>query len=180
MAYTCDLGRGLLLYIEEQGRQTLVTLANISPGQQQSQSSSFETGGWLLSPTLFGTPDGLFVRIQGTEGQFTIQLQGSAMILLTDAPSLNDAEVLPLVQQDGVNQMPSMTKMEPMEPMKPMRMEPMEMRMGNMEMRMGTPTVRSEAAAGAAVRFCPNCGNRVELSDRFCSQCGNHLAPVSI
>lgn len=176
MAYTCDLGGGLRLYVEEQGRQTILTLATISAGQQQSQSSSFETGGWVLAPTLFRTPEGLFVRIQGTEGQFAIQLQGNATILLTETPSLTGAEVLPLEQQDAsVSQMPPMSGMKPMEPMKPMRMEPMEMRMGNMEMRMGTPTVRSEATATGASRFCPNCGNGVDLSDRFCSQCGNRI-----
>ena len=160
MVYTCNLDNNRQLYIENQGVQTVIALSSTSPNQQQSQRSSFETGNWILPPSLFRTSSGLVVRIEAQQGQYFIQVQASGMSILTTAPSLIDAEVLPL-QRATAQTAP---KFQPMPPMTPMA--PMQMRMGNMEMQMGKPLGR---------RFCSQCGHGVEPSDRFCPQCGHQL-----
>lgn len=193
-AYTCNLAQGQQVYIENQGSQTLITLVSSGSGQQQSQGNSFETGNWRTPPTVFRTASGVVLRIEAEQGQHFIQMQANGMIRLDAAPSLSDAEVLPLRKEETESasrqsSMPDMQPMKPMKPMKPMppmqiddmqmQMEPMAMRMGNMEMRMGE-TLRTETAPKqrqSTRNFCPQCGSKVEESDRFCSQCGNSLAP---
>ena len=41
MAYTANLGSHQQITIANQGKQTLISLLSSTPGQQQSQSSSF-------------------------------------------------------------------------------------------------------------------------------------------
>lgn len=185
MAYIGNLGTGQQLYIENQGTQTRVTLTSSSTGQQQSQSSSFETGNWSVPPTLFRTPAGFILRIESTKGQCFVQIQANGLSTMPSAPPLAHADTISLEQvadastssQQSMQFTPLMEPMKPMEPLPPlkmgdmeMRMNPMEMRMGNMELRMGE---QSPTQSGQS--FCTECGHPVKPGDRFCASCGHRL-----
>ena len=176
--YRGDLGGGQQVFVAAQGTQTVVTLMGGGPGQQQSQSSGFDTGEWLAPPVLFRTGGGLVLRIETARGHSFIRLQSSGMHLLDAAPSLTGANVLPL-QPSEEAAAPSFRPMEPLKPMEPMKpMKPMEMRMGNMHMRMGGSEAKPEAAPAAEKRFCTQCGKPAGPADRFCGRCGSRLTPL--
>ena len=177
MAYTANLNANQQLTIENRDIQTSIALISSSPGQQQSQSSSVTTGHWTKPPQLFKTLSGFILEIESDRGQYFIQIQASGIQTLATAPLLNNAQQLKLqeIHQTATSQ----TKMEfePMTPMKPMEMgnmsmsmNPMSMRMGNMSMQMG-----KEVKSTSARRFCTQCGQEVEASDRFCGSCGHQL-----
>ncbi len=194
MIYLANLGANQQLYIENQGSQTLMTLVSSSRGQQQSQSSSFATGSWTAPPTLFRSDGNFLLRIDSTGGQHFVQLQASGFNSLKTAPSLINADVMPLQQvsetatssQSSVQFKP-IEPMKPMEPMEPMKLgnmsmstNPMEMRMGNMQMRMGEASEsksqsKSTSKSKSTQRFCTECGNQVKAGDRFCGNCGHKL-----
>jgi hypothetical protein len=48
-----------------------------------------------------------------------------------------------------------------------MNINPMEMRMGNMLMSMGSSSASTSTASTKKKRFCPQCGEAVNQSDRF-------------
>lgn len=174
MAYTGSLTTGEQLHVENQGTQTVVTLFKGGSNQQQSQGSSFETGKWLQPPTLFRTQATVVLGIEADRGQFFIQLQAGSLGILSSAPSLMGAEILPL-QHAADSSSTNMPSMRPMEPLQmgnmQMSMNPMQMRMGDMQMQMG----KTESTSSSD-HFCPQCGGAVKSSDRFCSKCGNRLA----
>ena len=190
-AYTCDIDKNQHIYIENQDSRTVITLVSGGQGKQQSQGNSFETGNWRVPPTVFRTASGVVLRVEAERNQHFIQVQGNGMTRLDAAPSLSDADVLPLhkVEAEEVSRysMPDMQPMQPMKPMKPMppmqiddmqmQMEPMTMRMGNMEMRMGEPLrIETQPEQRQKTRnFCTQCGSKLGVSDRFCSQCGNRI-----
>ena len=185
MIYLCDLGANQQLFIENQGSQTVVTLASSSRGQQQSQSSRFETGSWTEPPTLFRIDGNFLLRIESVGRQHFIQLQANGFNLLQTTPSFVNADVMPLQQvsettttsQSSVQFKP-MPPMPPMPPMKlgdmSMEFNPMEMRMGNMHMRMGEDS-EPESPVNSTQRFCTKCGNSVKPDDSFCAHCGHKL-----
>ncbi|GET36542.1 zinc ribbon domain-containing protein [Microseira wollei] len=174
MPYVCELGRGQRVYLDNQGTQTIVTTASSSPGQQQQSSSSFTTGSWTAPPEIFQIPNGVTVKVETEAGSRFIQIQGNSISTTAFAPSFTSSQQLQIQQVDSTSAS-SMPPMQPMQPMKPIEpMKPMEMRMGNMEMRMGSSRSVSESTPGER-RFCPQCGSKVESSDRFCSSCGHRL-----
>lgn len=196
MAYTCELGSGQRLYLDNVGEQTAVTLASSSAGQQQQSGSQFTTGVWTATPELFRTPQGVVIKLTTAQGTQHLQLQGSQLGMMSQSPALGNAQQMPIstgVAMPG-SSMPSMapmtpmqpmTPMEPMQPMQPMKMgdmemnaNPMQMRMGNMEMQMGSAAASGSASgsttAGKA-KFCSQCGTPVKPSDRFCANCGHQL-----
>ena len=61
MAYVATLGNSRLA-IALQGTQTNITLMSSSPRQQQSQSSSFNTGKWLDRPKLRSVGQGAVLQ----------------------------------------------------------------------------------------------------------------------
>jgi hypothetical protein len=196
MAYVCDMGVGRRLYLDNQAGQTIITIANTAPGQQQQASSSFQTGPWTATPEVYLTSDGAVVKLQTARGANYIRLQGNS-IGVSEALSLNDLQQLQMQQTSGfvtpsmpamqpIESMPPMQPMEPMKPMEPMppmtmgdmhmSMNPMEMRMGNMDMRMGDSTAQAPTGvAPATKRFCSQCGTAVKPDDRFCTSCGHRL-----
>lgn len=188
-AYRCDLNRGQQIYFENQGTQTTIRLLSTGIGQQQSTSSSFETGKWHVPPTVYRTEAGFIIQIKAEQGQRFIQVQAHTMSVLNASPSLSGADSLPIQQVETATGTQSNSTIPPMEPMKPMEpiktgnmqmnTRPMEMRMGNMEMRMGEPLkLNTPSAPKQSVKnFCPQCGSKVEAGDRFCSNCGNRLVP---
>ncbi|MGI0493152.1 zinc ribbon domain-containing protein [Alkalinema pantanalense CENA528] len=110
----------------------------------------------------------------------------------------------PIPEMQPMKSMPGMQPMQPMQPMRmgdmQMNSNPMEMRMGNMEMRMGNPTANASVSSASAAsnvsssvsssvastgsssaelnakRFCTQCGNAVQPTDRFCASCGHQLS----
>lgn len=187
VAYVGNLGSGQQVYVENQGTQTIISLMSSSSGQQQNQSTSFQTGTWVKQPTLFRNPAGFILQIEATEGFRFVRLQANAIGILTDTPSLSNVEIVPLQESAAtpgspmqpMQPMQPMKPLEPLKPMEPMRMGDMEMRLSpNMEMRMGNMQLRmgsQEETKTATKRFCTQCGNAVSESDRFCSHCGHRL-----
>jgi hypothetical protein len=182
MTYLGNLGTNQQLYLENRGSQTMITLVSSSSGQQQSQSSSLETGSWTAPPSLFRSDGNFVLRIDSVQGQHFIQLQASGFNSLQTAPSLINADVLPLQKiAETATSSQSSVKFQPMEPMKPMNfgdmsigVNPMEMRMGNMYMRMPENS-KLESSSQENQHFCTQCGNLVKTGDRFCAHCGHKL-----
>ncbi|NJP07828.1 MAG: zinc-ribbon domain-containing protein [Chloroflexaceae bacterium] len=204
MAYQCNLGTGQVLFVENRGDQTLVTLVSASGGQQQSQRNSLTTGPWTAPPSVFRTTQGMFLlRVETHQAQHYIQVQSGGMQALQSAPSLVQADSLPLQQvaQQAGTESPAMAPMQPMEPMQPMQpmkpmepmkpMDPMQMQMGDMQMQMNPmrmkmgdmqleaqpaqPAAAKPAAIRSAKRFCTQCGQEVAAEDRFCGNCGHQV-----
>jgi hypothetical protein len=195
MVYNCELESGRQVFIENHNRQTLITMGSSGTGQQQSQRNSFETGEWDHPPTLFKTSDGFVLRVEAEGNRFFFRLEASGTQTLSGAPSLRDADVLPL-QKAAVEKSMNMEPMAPMRPMKPMQpmepmqplnsMKPMEMHMGNMSMRMGKQEqelprrdLEQRGPGRASGRFCTQCGQPADKADRFCGRCGHQLKPIS-
>lgn len=184
MAYVYELGNGRRVYLDNQGTQTVVTIASANPGQQQQSSSGFQTGVWSAPPEATKSGDGAVIKLTTSQGQHFIQIQGSSVSMTGETSGTGSFQQMQ-VSSSAASSMPSMqpmTPMQPMEPMKPMQpmkmgdmqmnMNPMEMRMGNMEMRMGEATSTTTASTR---RFCSQCGTPVKEGDRFCSSCGHRL-----
>ncbi|MEC4982688.1 MAG: zinc ribbon domain-containing protein [Oscillatoria sp. PMC 1068.18] len=180
MAYQGSLGAGQQLTVENHGDRTLITLTSSSVGQQQSQSVSLQTGGWSSPPNLFRVSTGFVLEIITAQNQYFVKIQAQEIITLNTKPSLVNADVMLLEKvadaspMEPIELMSPMSAMKSMKPMKmgdmEMKLKPMEMRMGNMKMEMGKPLeINSER------RFCTQCGQGVQKSDRFCAACGHQL-----
>lgn len=171
MAYTSDLGAGQHLTVKNQGTQTLITLSNSAPGQQQSQRSSFETGTWIMTPILFRTAIGSILQVETNQGKTFVLIQGYQVQILTTPPIMTGADILPLHYEPTDTSIVEAPSMQPMRMGNmEMQMNPMQMRMGDMELRMDSPS-----KASGSKRFCAQCGQAVDAGDRFCSQCGHRL-----
>ena len=182
MAYTVNLSGNQQLMIVNQGTQTLITSISSSPGQQQSQSSSVNTGNWITPPQLYKTASGLILYINGELAQQYVLVQANSISTIA-SPRLDNAVQINLenipdttASVDEIKFEP-MQRMKPMPPMEPMQMgnmsmntNPMSMRMGNMSMTMGKMSKNTSTK-----QFCSQCGAKVKSSDLFCSSCGNKL-----
>lgn len=187
MIYLANLNTNQHLYIENRDNQTIVTLVSGNATQQQSQSSSIETGKWITPPSLFKTENSFLIRIDSVNGQNFIQLQANGFNTLNTIPSLNNVDVLPLQRlsqtQTSSQSSPSFSPMKPLEtmkPMQPMKLNDMSMDINSMEMRMGDMSLKmpqkiSESSSPSHRHFCTKCGNLVKTSDCFCGNCGHKL-----
>ncbi|ACK72989.1 conserved hypothetical protein [Gloeothece citriformis PCC 7424] len=180
MAYVCELGTGQRIYLDNPGNQTIITTSSSSPGQQQHSSSEFTSGHWTSPPQLFHTPNGILIKITGSNGEQLIQVQGNSIAVTNHTPTVTHSQPLHLEQVASIpaSSMPPMQPLEPMPPMQPMTMgnmemslNPMQMRMGNMEMH-----INSDLSSHPTRRFCSQCGAKVKESDRFCASCGHQLS----
>ena len=68
MTYAYDLENGQRLIVQNDGDDTLVALSSDDEGQQQSQSTGFNTGRWLKPPELFRTRGNLVLRLESNGG----------------------------------------------------------------------------------------------------------------
>jgi hypothetical protein len=168
MAIYSELPTGQSLYLNNQGMQTIVTLASGAVGQQQQSSSSFATGVWTKEPQIEIIPQGAIIEIITETGPHRIQIQGSSIGF--SSPHTSG------VSQSSQSTTATSFSSSPMQPMQPMKMgnmsmnfAPMEMQMGDMKMSMGDTKTVSQ------VRFCSQCGAKVAATDRFCSSCGHQL-----
>ncbi len=197
MAYTCELGPGQRIYLDNIGGQTAVTLYTGNGGQQQQSGSQFTTGAWTTPPEVFRTDQGVVIKLTTAQGVHHLQLQGNQMGWMTGSPSLGQAQQMqtsavstpPGGSMPTMEPMPAMGSMspmtlqpiaapppmQPMQPMQPMKMgnmemnaNPMEMRMGNMEMRMGEAFGSSPASPSVSAPASAN-------QPKFCSQCGTSV-----
>jgi zinc-ribbon domain/Amelogenin len=181
MTYAYDLESGQRLIVQNDGDDTLVALSSGDEGQQQSQSTGFQTGKWSKTPELFHARGGLVLRLETKKGMEYVRIRGSQIQSMRSEPDLESAERLKLKKSDENVAMKPMEPMQPMEPMEPMRpmkpmepmkpMKPMEMRMGGMHMSMGA----GQTEAPSAKQFCTQCGKPVQKKDRFCASCGHSL-----
>lgn len=165
-SYSAIVATGQQLLITHQNGQTHLTITTTAPGQQQSQSSSLATGEWRSPPALYCTSSGVVLQIFAQQKDIWLQLQGQQMQAIDSAPAVMEADRVTL---EPTEDPPAMQSMQPMQPMKmgDMEMKPMQMKMGDMEMSMGKPA--------SAAKFCSQCGQPVETSDRFCAQCGHQI-----
>lgn len=186
MAYVGELDTGQKIYLENQGTETVITNTFSGLGQQQQSSSSITTGSWTAKPKMYKTANGVVLEIITARGKYFVQIQGSSMSVMSETPSPRKDRQMQMrqVESTPASSMPPMEPMKPMQPMQPMKMgdmemkmNPMEMRMGNMQMQMGSsmsPST-SDGVHQSKRRFCSQCGELVNPSDRFCSSCGHRL-----
>ncbi len=178
MPYTCELESGQTVYLDNQGSQTVITIASRGMGQQQQASNRFSTGNWTSPPEIYHTAGGAILKISTAQGEHCILIQGTSMSATSHFPNLADAQQIEVhsIAKTPVTNMPSMQPMQPMEPMKPMKMGNMEMNMNPMEMRMGNMEMRMGGSGQSTRQFCSQCGAKLEASDRFCASCGHRLS----
>jgi hypothetical protein len=120
MAYSCDIGNGQRLLVQNDGEETKVALSSGDSGQQQKQSTGFTTGKWSKPPELFRTSENLALRLEGKNGVRFIGVHSDQIELMRSEPDLENAEKLALKESDeNIARMKPMKPMEPMKPMKP-------------------------------------------------------------
>jgi hypothetical protein len=120
MTYAYDLENGQRLITQNEGDDTLVALSSSDKGQQQSQSTGFNTGKWLKTPELFRTGENLILRVESEGGVEFITVRGNQIQSMGSEPELKNAERLNLKESDESVAIKPMKPMEPMKPMKPM------------------------------------------------------------
>jgi zinc-ribbon domain len=173
MAYAATLNENQQLMVIEQGRQTLITLTSSSPGQQQSQSSSISIGNWVQPPQLYKTQSGFILQLKSDRAEQFILIQAHSISTIPQ-PVLDHLIKIDLETIPDPTVSESNVKFEPMQPMRmgnmSMNMNPMSMQMGNMSMTMG-----QKINPPLTKRFCTQCGQEAQKSDRFCRSCGHQL-----
>ncbi len=174
MTYQATLNGTQQITISNQGRQTQITLMASSPGQQQSQSSSFTTGIWINPPQLFNTAQGFILQINAEQGKNFIQIQANGISTIKGIPSLQDATSIEL-ETVGDRSGQADLKFEPMQPMKmgnmSMDINSMSMQMGDMSLNLG-----NKSKSTVSKTFCSQCGIEAKNGDRFCRSCGHNLS----
>jgi hypothetical protein len=115
MTYTHDIGNGQQILVENDGDNTQVALSSGDSGQQQNQSTGFNTGKWSKPPELFRSSENLVLRLESTSGVQFISVHGHQIESSRNEPDLKNAEKLTLKESDE-----KIARMKPMEPMKPM------------------------------------------------------------
>ncbi|MEO1671764.1 MAG: zinc ribbon domain-containing protein [Cyanobacteria bacterium J06631_2] len=173
MAYSAILGASQQLAIANSGRQTQINLTISSPGQQQSQSSSFSTGKWTDEPKLFQVGQGFVLVIQAEANSSYISIQHNAIAIVQSSPDLNNCP------QVALNPIPDpvLEPMQPMQPMQPLKMGNMSMDLNSMSMQMGNMSLNlnNQPKTTDTKQFCSQCGTEAKTSDRFCRSCGHKL-----
>ena len=174
MAYVASLNDSQKIAIALQGRQTQITLTSSSPGQQQSQSSSFSTGKWLNTPKLIDIGRGAVLQLDTEEGTRYIHITGNR-IDMVNPPS--DLQNYPTIDwQQGNSGSTTFKPMQPMQPMQPMKMGDMSMDLNSMSMQMGDLSMSmNENKTSTTQQFCSQCGTQAKAGDRFCRSCGHEL-----
>ena len=173
MAYVATLGNSRLA-IALQGTQTKITLMTSSPGQQQSQSSSFNTGKWLDTPELRSVGQGAVLHIDTDRGSYYIHVLSNSINRVDPPSDLQNYSTIDLKEVDDP-QIAS-NQVEPMPSMQPMQMGNMSMDINSMSMKMGDMSMGiNEPAKTTTKQFCSQCGTEAKISDRFCRSCGHEL-----
>jgi len=179
MAYSALLGGSQQLAIANIGQQTQVSLTANSPGQQQSQSTSFSTGQWSGKPKLFQTATGFILQIESDRGSHYVSIQQNSISNIQSPGDLSPYPEVDLKAGADPNTESSspMPPMQPMQPMQPMKMGNMSMDANSMSMRMGNMSMDSNNPKknSTTKQFCSQCGVEAKTGDRFCRSCGHEL-----
>ena len=175
MAYVATLGNSRLA-IALQGVQTNITLMASSAGQQQSQSSSFNTGKWLDTPKLRNVGQGAVLQINTARGSYYIHILSNSINMVDPPSDLQNYSAIDLKEVDDP-QTADFKPIEPMPSMQPMQMGNMSMDINSMSMQMGDMSMGIEDSAKPTTtkQFCSQCGTEAKASDRFCRSCGHEL-----
>jgi NADH pyrophosphatase NudC (nudix superfamily) len=138
MAIYSELPTGQRLYLDNQGLQTIVTLASGTVGQQQQSSSSFATGVWTKEPQIEIIPQGAIIEIITETGPHRMQ------------------PMQPMQPMKMGNMSMNFTPME-------MQMGDMKMSMGDAKTVSKTRFCSQCGAKVAATdRFCSSCGHQLQ------------------
>ncbi|MEL6494969.1 MAG: zinc ribbon domain-containing protein [Cyanobacteria bacterium J06623_7] len=177
MGYIAVLSDSQQLAIANSGTQTQISSTIATPGQQQSQSSSFNTGKWNGKPKLFRLGQEFVLQIDVTGDAFYVLIRPNSIATIPAPAALHNYPQVALTEVADTNPktMPPMPSMPTMPPMKmgnmSMDINSMSMQMGNMSLDFGnqnkTTTVK---------QFCSQCGQEARTGDRFCRSCGHELA----
>ena len=121
MAYSCDIGDGQRLLVQNDGDGTHVALSSGDAGQEQNQSTGFTTGEWAKPPELFRTRENIVLRVEGKNGVQFIGVHGDQIESMGSEPNLENSEKLRLKESnENIARMKPMKPMEPLKPMEPM------------------------------------------------------------
>ena len=169
MAYSAILGDSQQLAIANLRMQTQISLTTTSPGQQQSQSSSFSTGKWTAEPKLFQVDRGFVLEIESEQNSFYVLIQQNSVSTIQAPANLNNCPQVDLTEVSDSNP-------EPMQPMQPMKMGNMSMDINSMSMQMGNMSMSLDNESKTTPKqFCSQCGTEAKAGDRFCRSCGHEL-----
>ncbi len=175
MAYVASLNDSQKIAISLQGRQTQITLTSSSPGQQQSQSSSFSTGKWLNTPKLLDVGQGFVLQIDTEGGSRYINITGNRIDMVNPPSDLQNYFTVDL--KEVGNSQTAFKPIEPMPSMQPMKMGDMSMDINSMSMQMGDMSLKMNDLSKTVTnkQFCSQCGTQAQAGDRFCRSCGHEL-----
>lgn len=175
MAYVATLSNSQQIAIALQGMQTKITLTSSSPGQQQSQSSSFNTGEWRTTPKLVKVGQGAVLQVDTDRGSHYVHIMSSRIDLVDPPSDLQNYSTINLkeVEDPTADSQP----LEPMPSMQPMQMGNMSMDINSMTMKMGDMSmgINDTAKTTTTKQFCSQCGTEAKAGDRFCRSCGQDL-----
>ena len=175
MAYVASLNDSQKIAISLQGRQTQITLTSSSPGQQQSQSSSFSTGKWLSTPELMDVGQGFVLQIDTEGGTRYIHITSNSINMVNPPSDLQNYSTLDLKEVDN-SQSANFKPIEPMPSMQPMKMGDMSMDINSMSMQMGDMSLNmNDSKTVTSKQFCSQCGTQAKAGDFFCRSCGHEL-----
>ena len=177
MAYLASLGDTQLAIANKSG-QTQITLTISSPGQQQSQSSSFTTGEWSDRPKLFNLQQGFVLQINTPQGSHYVGIQYQRISKIEPPSDLHNYPLVKWKELPDDNSTDSSTmNFKPMSSMQPMKMGDMSMDINSMTMKMGdmSLSLNNQAKTTVTKQFCSQCGTEAQTSDRFCRSCGHEL-----
>lgn len=174
MAYVATLGNSRLA-IALQGMQTKITSISSSAGQQQSQSSSFNTGKWQTTPQLRNVGQGAVLQIDTDSGSYYIHILSNSINRVDPPTDLQNYSTIDLKEVEDTQT--ASKPIEPMQSMQPMQMGNMSMDINSMSMQMGDMSmgVEDPAKTTTTKQFCSQCGTEAKAGDRFCRSCGHEL-----
>src|ERR1700730_11253416 len=92
MTYAYDLENGQRLIVQNDGDDTLVALRSEDEGQQQSQSTGFDTGRWLRPPELFRSRGNLVLRLESKSGTEFVRIRGNQIQSMRSETGLKKGE----------------------------------------------------------------------------------------
>ena len=175
MGYVATLGNSQLA-IAPSGMQTKITLMTSSRGQQQGQSSSFNTGKWRTTPKLLKVGQGAVLQIDTARGSHYIHILPNSINMVDPPGDLQNYSTIDLKEVDD-SQAADFNSIEPMPSMQPMQMGDMSMDINSMSMKMGDMSmgIKDPAKTTTTKQFCSQCGTEAKAGDRFCRSCGHEL-----
>ena len=190
MTYAYDLESGQRLILQNDGDDTLVALSSGDEGQQQSQSSGFQTGKWAKTPELFQTRGGLVLRLETKNGMEYIRIRGSQIQSMRSEPDLENAEKSKLKKSDenvamkpmgadaaigahetnGTDETDAAHETDGAD-----ETDGWDETDGNADGRDAYEHGSRRNGGAPAKQFCTQCGKPVQKKDRFCASCGHRL-----